>query len=120
MKTRFHILGLNSDATLHRWLEQSLQRLRGLISVATAAVVVERRREEKPPFRAFVSLAVPGPDIHAEAREHTLEAVWLKVTTALRQQIERRKGNQEIRRRSRRPRLLTGSRGSGGLVGGRA
>ena len=97
MKIQFHILGLNLNASLRRWLEQPLERLQNLIPVTVAAVVLEYRRDDAPAFRAFVSLAVPGPDIHAEARDHTLEAVWLKVTTALRKRIEQRKARQEAR-----------------------
>ena len=50
----------------------------------------------------FVLLAVPGPDIHAEAREHTLEAAWLKATASLRKQIEHRKARQLARIKSKR------------------
>jgi len=97
MKTQFHIRGLNVNAGLRRWLEQSIERLESLISVTAAAIVLEHRRDDAPCFRAFVSLAVPGPDIHAEACDHTLEAAWLKVITALRKQIEHRKARQGAR-----------------------
>ena len=119
MKTQFHIRGLNANAGLRRWLEQSLERLESLISVTAAAIVLEHRRDDAPCFRAFVSLAVPGPDIHAEACDHTLEAAWLKVTTALRNQIERRKTRQQLWRKGNRQHPLTGSRWSGALGGGR-
>ena len=94
MKIQFHIRGLNDNASLRRWLEQSLDRLESLISITAAAVVLEHRRDDAPAFRAFVSLAVPGPDIHAAACDHTVEAAWLKVLTALRKQIEQRKARQ--------------------------
>jgi putative sigma-54 modulation protein len=97
MKTQFHIRGLNVTAGLRRWLEQSLERLESIISITDAAAVVEYRRDDAPAFRAFASLAVPGPDIHAEARDHTLEAAWLKVTAALRKQIEQRKARRDAR-----------------------
>ena len=96
MKNQFHIRGLSVNAGLRRWLEQSLDRLESLIPVTAAAVVLEHRRDDAPAFRAYVSLAVPGPDIHAEACDHTLEAAWLKVVTALRKQIERRKTRQQL------------------------
>lgn len=119
MKIQFHSLGLNLNASLRRWLEQPLERLHSLIPVTVAAVVLEHRQDDAPPFRAFVSLAVPGPDIHAEAREHTLEAVWLKVTTALRQQIERRKMRQQLQQKGRRQHPLTGRRQTGTPVAAR-
>jgi ribosome-associated translation inhibitor RaiA len=93
--------------------------LQSLIPVTVAAVVLEHRQDDAPPFRAFVSLAVPGPDIHAEAREHTLEAVWVKVTTALRQQIERRKTRQQLRHKGHRQHPLTASHQIGAPVAAR-
>ena len=97
MKIQFHIRGLNDNASLRHWLERPLERLQELTSVSTAAVVLECERENAPAFRAFVLLAVPGPDIHSEARDHTLEAAWLKVITALRNQIEQRAARPEAR-----------------------
>ena len=59
--------------------------------------MLERERDSAPAFRAHVHLAVPGPDIHAAARDHTLEAVGLKVAKNLRKQIERRKTRKGAR-----------------------
>ena len=97
MKIQFHIRGLNVNPGFRRRLEQTLEGLGQLISVSGAAVVLDHRRDGLPAFRAYVSLAVPGPDIHAEAHDHTLEAAWLKVATALRRQIEQRKSRQDAR-----------------------
>lgn len=97
MKIQFRILGLNANANLRPWLEKQLERLHSLIPVSTAEVILERQRDHAPAFRAQVHLAVPGPDIHAAARDHTLEAAWLKVTKNLRKQIERRKARKEAR-----------------------
>lgn len=119
MKTQFHILGLNLNASSRAWLEKQLERLHRLVPVTTADVVLERQRENAPAFRAHIHLAVPGPDIHADARDHTLEAAWLKVTAALRRQIERRKSRQQIGRKGHRQHPLTGSRGFGPPVAGR-
>jgi len=120
MKTQFHIRGINDNSDLRRRLLQPVERLQNLISISAIAVVLEHRRDEAPPFRAFVSLAVPGPDIHAEAYDHTADAAWLKVATALRQQIAGRKGGQQLPRTGRRQHPLTASRWSGALVAGRA
>jgi len=102
MKIQFRIRGLNANASLRVWLRQQLERLHSLIPVSTAEVVLERQRDNAPAFRAHVHLAVPGPDIHAAARDHTLEAVWLKVAKNLRQQIERRKTRQQLRHKGQR------------------
>lgn len=97
MKIQFHVRGLNISADWRRWMECSVNQLQSVISIADAAVVIEHQRDLAPAFRAYVSLAVPGPDIHSEARGHTLEAVWLKVTTALSKQVEERRFRQRAR-----------------------
>jgi len=113
MKIQFRIRGLNASAGLRAWLGKQLERLHNLIPVSTADVVLERQRDNAPAFRAHVHLAVPGPDIHAAARDHTLEAVWLKVAKNLRQQIERRKMRQQLRHKGHRQHPLKASRWCG-------
>ena len=102
MKIQFHIRGLNIRARVRNYLREPLERLQSRISITNAAVMLEHTRDNALAFRAFVLLAVPGPDIHAEVREHTLEAVWLKVTASLRKQIEKRKARQLARIKSKR------------------
>jgi ribosome-associated translation inhibitor RaiA len=102
MRIQFHIRGLNISGRVRNHLREPLERLRSRIPITNAAVVLEHTRDNAPGFRAFVLLAVPGPDIHAEVREHTLEAAWLKVTASLRRQIEQRKTRQVARIKSRR------------------
>jgi ribosome-associated translation inhibitor RaiA len=97
MRIQFHIRGLKENAGLRHRLQQSLERLETHFPISAAAVVLEHERNNAPAFRAYALLAVPGPDIHVEARDHTLEAVWLKVTTALREQIDQRKSRQDSR-----------------------
>ena len=119
MKIQFQIRGLNANSSLRGWLQKQLERLHSLIPVTTAEVVLERERSGAPAFRAHVHLAVLGPDIHAEARDHTLEAVWLKVAKKLRQQIERRKSGQQLRHKGHGQHPLTVGRWSVAPVVGR-
>jgi len=120
MQIQFYIRGLTANPALRRRFELTLERLQSLISISAAAVVLEHRRDDALPFRAYISLAVPGPDIHGDARAHTLEAAWLKVTEALRKQIERRQSRRKARAKSKRQMPLSTSRWGGGLVGARA
>jgi ribosome-associated translation inhibitor RaiA len=106
MKIQFHIRGLNITARNRSSLRGSLERLQSLIPITAAAVVLEHRWGSAPAFRAFVLLAVSGPDIHAEAHDHTLEAAWLKVNAALRKQIEQRKAKQLARIKSMRQQTI--------------
>ena len=109
MKIQFRIRGLNANAAMRAWLQEQLERLHQLIPVSIAEVVLEREPDSAPAFRAHVHLAVPGPDIHAAARDHTIEAAWLKVTKKLRQQIERRKSRPQLRVKTQRHHSLAAS-----------
>ena len=113
MKIQFRIRGLNANAKLRRWFENQLELLHSLIPVSTAEVVLEREQNSAPAFHARVYLAVPGPDIHADARDCTLEAVWLKVVKKLRQQMERRKTRQQFRHKNHHQHPMKGNRWSG-------
>ena len=113
MKIQFRIRGLNAHATWQDLVMEQLHRLKSLTNIEFAEVILEKQRNSASAVRAHVHLAVPGPDIHAEARDHTLEAAWLKVTTALRQQIERRKSCQQLRHNGHRQHPLTAGRWSG-------
>ncbi len=106
MKIQFHIRGLTISRKVRSYLGQPLERLQRLIPISRAAVILEHSWDNAPAFRAFVLLAVPGPDIHAEVRGHTLEAAWLKITAALRKQIEKRKAKQLARTRHVRSRPM--------------
>ena len=120
MRIQFRIRGLNANASLRGWLEQQLERLQSLIPVTAAEVVLERQQDNAPAFRAHVHLAVPGPDIHADARDHTFQAAWLKVIKNLTKQIERRKSRQHHNLRTNRQITANASRWSGAMAGQRA
>jgi hypothetical protein len=97
MKIQFYIHGFKDNPDVRHWLQQPLERLASQVTVHAAVVVVQHDLTSAPPFRASALLAVPGPDIHADAQDHTFEAVWLKVTASLRKQIGRRKARQVSR-----------------------
>lgn len=108
MKTTFHYLSLNAQATWHRQVEKQLKHLHSLTAITSADVVLEHQHEAKPAFRVQVRLEVPGPGmhakdtrrkrkaiallhgtaLHAEARDNTLEAALLKATQDLEHQVQ--------------------------------
>jgi len=102
MKTRFHFLGLNASQRTRALFEPRLAQLQSQVSVDSAVVVVDRSRNGGAAFAVRVHLAVPGPDIHAEACDHTLQAAWRKVCNKLEKQIEHRKTKQASRLKSNR------------------
>jgi ribosome-associated translation inhibitor RaiA len=117
---QFYIRGLSVNPAFRRRFELTLERLQSLISISATAVVLEHQRDDSLPFRASVSLAVPGPDIHADARAHTLESACLRVTEALRRQIEQRQNRRKARAKSKRQMPLAASRWSSSYAGARA
>jgi ribosome-associated translation inhibitor RaiA len=97
MKIQFHIRSVNMTATGRDGLRKSLERLQRFVPISAAEVVLEQRWDGAPAFRTFVLLAVPGPDIQAEARDNTLAVAWLRVMAALRRQIQQREPKQLAR-----------------------
>ena len=101
MQIQYQLRGLEQQAVTERLIEQRLKQLDQIMPISTALVVLEHQPNASPPFCASVEMAVPGPDIHAAARDHTLEAVVLKVVRRLEDQVEARKHHQELRSKSR-------------------
>ena len=97
-----HFLGLNDNGRLREMIHPPLLRMQDLVLINSAVVVLERQWNGGPRFAARVHLVVPGPDIHAEARDYTLLAAWRKVCENLEKQIERRKTKQAVRVKSKR------------------
>jgi ribosomal subunit interface protein len=97
MKILLRYCGLNARAFWRGLVEAQLRRLEGLAAIASARVTLERQQEAKPAFRVFALLEVPGPDVHAEARDHTLQAALLKVIRDLERQIRSRRSRRAER-----------------------
>jgi ribosome-associated translation inhibitor RaiA len=101
MKTSLRYLGLNAQAAWNRLVEEHLNLLQKLTNIESAQVILERQREGTPAFRAHMVLVVPGPDFHVAARDHTLQAVILKVVQRLEEQIVERQRRQLLRLKRR-------------------
>ena len=97
MNIQLHVRGFDIRAGSRRWLEKSLEELQELMSISFAVAVFDHTRNGGWPFTVRVHLAVAGPDIHAEAHDHTLQAAWRKVRKNLEKQIDRRKSRVESR-----------------------
>jgi ribosome-associated translation inhibitor RaiA len=94
MKTSLQFFGAKPRLVWRNQVEEQIKRLAAFAAISAANVAVEQRHESKPHFCMRVLLAVPGPDIHAEAREHTFQAALLKVIRELLRQIQIRRTNQ--------------------------
>ncbi|MCI0539479.1 MAG: HPF/RaiA family ribosome-associated protein [Verrucomicrobiales bacterium] len=98
---QLHFFGLNANRRLREMVRPHLSHLQRLASISSVVVVLERAYGG-PAFAARVHLTVPGPEIHAEARDQTLQAAWRKVCKSLERQIEQRKTKQVERVKYRR------------------
>lgn len=91
---------LQADETRSALVKQKVSKLSGLVRVEAAEVTLEKNEASSPPYVAKIHLAVPGPDLYAEERDHTLEASVHKVLEKLARQIRHRKQKRLARRRS--------------------
>lgn len=97
MTIELQLRGIKDEEALQRQVEADLTALGGGAVVASAHVGLRYEHEVTPAFQAVATLAVPGPDIHAAARDHTWRAAWQKVVARLREQIEQRRSRQTAR-----------------------
>lgn len=102
MKLNFRLRGWKSSAGLQRLVETQLGGLQNSHEVSNAQVVLEHQSSATPAWSARVHLEVPGPDLHAEARDHTVAAAWRKVVADLKGQIGRRLDRRRQRADERR------------------
>jgi ribosome-associated translation inhibitor RaiA len=117
MKILLRYCGLNACSAWQGLVEAQLKKLQGLAAIAAAHVTLERQRELAPAFWVHAELEVPGPDFHAEARDHTLAAALLKVVGELERQIRSRRGRHGGRRQGSVRPGMTGGRVSVALGG---
>jgi ribosome-associated translation inhibitor RaiA len=120
MKTSLRYLGINAQTAWDRRVQEHLNPLQKLTSIESAQVVLERQRENKPPFRARLVLVVPGPDFHADATDHTLAAALRKAVESLKRQVRVRQTNRRVKGKSNLHLGKLSSRRSTALAGQRA
>ena len=71
-------------------LEQEFAALSGRLRIDEARVLVERLPDASPPFRISAHLVTPGPDVVADATDHTLLAALHKLMGGLGDKITQR------------------------------
>jgi ribosome hibernation promoting factor len=118
MKINLSFHGIKPRPLWRNQVEKEIQQLERLAAISVAEVVLERRREAGPLFRMRAHLAVPGPDFHAEGRDHTFAAALRKLLRGLTRQIQERKSRRLQRRRDRLRYSALGT-GFGSLATGR-
>ena len=78
-------------------LQKSIGSLHRILRIDEARIVIERRTESSPPFRLAAHLVTPGPDVKAEAVDHTLHAALSKLLAHLKGAIGHRRQKQARR-----------------------
>jgi ribosome-associated translation inhibitor RaiA len=76
------------SASFTALIEQQLNEIGKSLRIDEARVVIERRLEASPPFHISAHLVTPGPDVFAEAMDHTLRAALLKAVGQIEARIE--------------------------------
>jgi hypothetical protein len=109
MMLQLQLCGFKDNAELRRQVQADLETLNGPLAVASAHITLQHQPEATPPCQALATLAVPGPDIHAAARDHTWPVTWRKVVRRLREQMEERCQTARLRNQPR-VRASTGRR----------
>lgn len=78
------------SSSLAATIRGRLDELGKSLRIDEAHVLVARRLEASPPFRVSAHLVTPGPDVFAEADDHTLYAALHKAIAQLEDRIRHR------------------------------
>ncbi|MEI6873343.1 MAG: HPF/RaiA family ribosome-associated protein [Verrucomicrobiota bacterium] len=97
MKLRLEQRSHQISTTFKALLQERISSLKNVLQIDEARVTVERRAEASPAFRVAAHLVTPGPDVSAEAVDHTLGAALRKLFEALRQRIGHRNQKRDHR-----------------------
>jgi ribosome-associated translation inhibitor RaiA len=96
LKHRFH----QPSASFTALVESELTSLGSQLRIDEARLCIEHLPELSPPFRISAHLVTPGPDVMAEATDHTLRAAFAKVIRQLGERIGHRSGRMKRKLRS--------------------
>ena len=100
----------HTGIALRKWMNSSVRKqilaLSPLRQIDEAQVQIDKDDDASPAFRVHLHLVTPGPDIAAEARDHTLAAAMGKVLRRVTGEIQRRSIQQLARRRTESPRYV--------------
>lgn len=102
MKILCDIRNVRTPADWRKLVEHQLSRFPDPMPITSAKVAIARRRQLRPGFIVQASLAVPGPDLHAEATGYTLQAAWLQVYKDLERQMHGRAAKRLQRHKAHR------------------
>jgi len=88
---------LRSRHDLDSLVEERLLALARIARIEEASVLLEQRAEKSPAFRAEVCVMIPGPDLRAEAVDHTLANAVRRALALLKAKLDERAFRRERR-----------------------
>jgi ribosome-associated translation inhibitor RaiA len=94
MNIQYHHLHHTPSPSLTSLIERQFGILGRSLRIDEARVTIERRLASSPAFRFSAHLVTPGPDVYAEALDHTLRAAVHKTVSELEDRIASRKRKQ--------------------------
>ena len=96
---------IKPTSALDESIEDSIRQLGGIITVESAAVIVEKSMTDYPPVSVRIKIETPGPDIKVEAKDYTGAAAFSKAWRELQKRAEWKKSRAGSRKR-RAPRAV--------------
>jgi ribosomal subunit interface protein len=100
MNLLFHHGHLRRSVALEHFVESRLLALEARQRIAAAEVHLVAEPDASPRYRASVLLRMPGPDIHASARDHTVRGALERTLDAAEEQLNARQDRRRARRRT--------------------
>jgi ribosome-associated translation inhibitor RaiA len=97
MRLNLQHLNVRSLHTLDFWVERQILALGSTRQIDEANIRLARLENSSPAYQVSVHLVTPGPDVCAEARDHTLRAAFAKAMGQLRDKIATR-ANKRLHR----------------------
>ena len=108
MKLTVKHFNVRSTNALDSWVEEQIISLQPILQIDEADITLSHLHECSPPYQVSVHLVTPGPDVSADARDHTLQAAFLKTMESLREKITHRATRRQKRQRDHAPLLRAG------------
>ena len=94
MKLNLKHVSIRSTNALDSWVEKQILALGEARQIDEANIELAHHADASPAYEARVHLVTPGPDVFADARDHTIRAAFEKVMKDLRATITRRAAKQ--------------------------
>jgi ribosome-associated translation inhibitor RaiA len=101
MKTILKHLGRPTAGFSVKKITARLERILSRRRIDEARVTIGNHPECSPPFVVAMHLVTPGPDLFAQARDHTPEAAMRKAVSKIEEDILQREMKRETRGKSR-------------------